>query len=364
MPQAVNQPTKINYSMNNHPKSCRHTETLLTTPSLIFSSLIADMQRARETIEMEYYIFASDRTGALFADILRRKSRQGLRVRLIVDGYGSLSMSRAQRKALQRDGVELHTHALWCHSRYHRKMAIIDSRIAHIGGINIADRYVVGNTLGRWHDVQLRITGSAVRRLSQLFDYDYMVSEGVECEVPSAYSRDGMRIVWSEARGGYAMQELFSEMVASAKRSIVITTPYFMPPRLLLGRLAEAIERGVGVTILLSQRCDVWLLDNVIRSRVAEATRRGIDVRICREGFVHSKLMVVDGERIVVGSANLDARSMYHNREIMVVAEGREVVASAESYIESLLKVATPPTERDRRGYIPELLTRCFEGLL
>ena len=218
----------------------------------------------------------------------------------------------------------------------------------------------MGNTLGRWHDVQLRITGSAVRRLSQLFDYDYMVSEGVECEVPSAYNRDGMRIVWSEARGGYAMQELFSEMVASAMRSIVITTPYFMPPRLLLGRLAEAIERGVGV----SQRCDVWLLDNVIRSRVAEATRRGIDVRICREGFVHSKLMVVDGERVVVGSANLDARSMYHNREIMVVTEGREVVASAESYIESLLKVATPPTERDRRGYIPELLTRCFEGLL
>ena len=364
MPQAVNQPTKINYSMNNRPKSCRNTETLLTTPSLIFSSLIADMQRARETIELEYYIFASDRTGALFADILRRKSRQGVRVRLIVDGYGSLSMCRAQRKALQRDGVELHFHTLLCHSRYHRKMAIIDGRIAHIGGINIADRYVVGNVLGRWHDVQLRITGSAVRRLSQLFDYDFMVSEGVECEVPSAYCRDGMRVVWSEARGGYAMQELFSEMVASAAQSIVITTPYFMPPRLLLGRLAEAIARGVSVTILLSERCDVWVLDNVIRSRIADAMRRDIDVRICREGFVHSKLMVVDGERVVVGSANLDARSMYHNREIMVVTECREVVASATNYIESLLKVATPPTERDRRGCIPELLMRCFEGLL
>jgi cardiolipin synthase len=90
--------------MNNHPKHRDCAQQLLTSPSAIFSSLIADLQHARETIDMEYYIFANDRTGRLFADILSRKARQGLRVRLIVDGYGSRSLSSKLRKLLEQEG--------------------------------------------------------------------------------------------------------------------------------------------------------------------------------------------------------------------------------------------------------------------
>ena len=364
MPQLANQPTKLNYSMNNHPKRNFCAQQLLVSPSAIFSSLIADIQRARETIDMEYYIFANDRTGRLFADILRRKARQGLRVRLIVDGYGSFSLGRDMRRALENDGVELQSHALMRHSRYHRKMAIIDGRIAHIGGINIADRYVVGNALGKWYDVQLRLMGDVVGAISRLFDYDSYVCEGIDCEVPMPYYRAGLEVVWSESRAGHAMAELLDDVVRSATQSLLFTTPYFMPPRRVIALLRAAVQRGVGVTLLIPERCDVWMLDHIMRRRLSEALECGVDVRICRGAFLHSKLALIDNERVVVGSANLDARSLYHNREIMASTTNREVVASARSFIDSMLAISTEPTQKDRRSLIPSLLCRCIEGWL
>lgn len=350
--------------MNNNPKRLDYAEELLISPSTIFSSLIADLQHARESIDMEYYIFANDRTGRLFADILSRKARQGVRVRLIIDGYGSRTLSRELRKALLRSGVELLSHSLMRHSRYHRKMAIIDGRIAHVGGINIADRYAVGNALGKWHDVQLRLVGEVVHAVSRLYDYDYMTSEGLKCEVPMLYNSGGVQVVWSESRGRRAMHNLLNDVVCSAEHAITFTTPYFLPPRSVMHHLARTVARGVAVTLIVPERCDVWLLDQVMRRRLAEAVRYGVDVRICRRAFLHAKLAIVDGERVVAGSANLDSRSLYHNREIMVATDSRRVVDSAECFVRDMLDRSTLPTKRDMRSFIPSIVSRCFEGLL
>ena len=344
---------------------CRYRDLeLLTTPSSIFSSLIADMQHARETIDMEYYIFANDRTGHLFADILRRKARQGVRVRLIVDGYGSISIGRNIQRSLLNGGVDLTSHTLLCRSRNHRKMAIIDGSVAHIGGVNIADRYIVGNTLGLWHDAQLRMTGDGVAALSRLFDYDYMVSEGVTSEVPRPYSHDGFEVVWSECRAGRAMSDLLSSVIASARKRLVFTTPYFMPPQSVLKELTEAVNRGVDVTIVVPEKCDIWVLDHIIRNHIAHALSRGINIRICRRAFVHAKIAVVDGCRVVVGSANLDARSINLNREVMVVTHEHSVVDAANRFVDKLLWLSYAPEDRDRRSYIPTFVCRWLEGIL
>lgn len=337
---------------------------LLTTPSAIFSSLIADIQRARESIDLEYYIFADDRTGRLFARLIGRKARQGLRVRLITDGYGSRAMPRALRRRLEADGVELSTHPLLGHSRYHRKMAVIDNRIAHVGGINIADRYVVGNNLGVWHDAQLRIVGGAVIAVVRLFDYDYMMSEGISCGQPMSSGRNSLRVVWSEASGGRAMVELLQQLVAETHTSLTFTTPYFMPPRRVVALLASAVRRGVDVSVIIPERCDIWILDDIIRHRILEAMRAGIDVRICRNAFVHAKLAISDNRRVVVGSANLDARSIYINRELMVQTSNAGVIAAAKEFINRLLALSTPPTSYDTRCHLPSLLSRPFEHLL
>ena len=341
-----------------------HKLELLTTPSSIFSALISDLQHARESIDMEYYIFANDRTGNLFADILRRKARQGIRVRLIVDGYGSMSLSRAMQRAMAADGVEFSTHALISRARHHRKMAVVDGRVAHVGGINIADRYVVGNGLGVWYDAQLRIAGDAVAAVSRLFDYDYMVSEGAVSEVPMPYSDRDVQIVWSESRGGRAMAALFDDVVGSARESLVFVTPYFMPPESALDRLSVAVERGVRVMVIMPARCDVWLLDHVMRRYISEAKERGVDIRICRRAFVHAKLAVVDGRRVVVGSANLDARSINLNHEVMIATEESGVVLAARTFVERMLSISAEPNERDMRSLVPAFVCRWFEDLL
>ncbi len=352
--------------MYNHISRRYHNLELFTSPSSIFGSLIADVQHARESIDMEYYIFANDRTGHLFTDILCRKARQGVRVRLVVDGYGSRTMTRSMQSRLRSCGVEFTSHALMCRARNHRKITVVDRRVAHIGGVNIADRYVTGNGLGLWHDAQLRIEGegAAVDAIARLFDYDYMISEDVVCEVPMIYCGGRMQIIWSECRGGRAMEELLDDVVTSARESLIFTTPYFMPPRSVMRRLAEAVERGVSVVLIVPERCDVWLLDHVMRRHIAEAVAHGVDVRICRRAFVHSKLAIVDGRRVLIGSANLDARSLRLNREVMAVTDDRGVVAAANRFVDGLSSLLRAPEAKDMRSRIPQFVCRWFEGVL
>ena len=350
--------------MHNNLLNGHHRMELLTSPSSIFSALIDDLHHARESIDMEYYIFANDRTGGLFANLLCRKAKQGLRVRLIVDGFGSMSLSRSMAHKFVECGVEFTSHSLLRRARHHRKMAIIDGRIAHIGGINIADRYVVGNNLGAWYDAQLRLSGGAVTAVARLFDYDFMMSEGAVCEVPLTYSHSGLEVVWSEARGGYAMAELLREVIASARKQLLITTPYFMPPAGVMMQLSSAVARGVEVTIVVPERCDVWLLDHVMRRHVASAHARGINIRICRGAFVHAKMGIVDDRSVVIGSANLDARSLGLNHEIMAVVTNRYIVGAARGFVDRLLAHTSEPNSRDKRSAIPGVICRCFENLL
>ena len=157
---------------------------------------------------------------------------------------------------------------------------------------------------------------------------------------------------------------MLEEVVAEARHTLIFTTPYFMPPHSVLELLSSAVSRGVKVRVIVPERYNVWMLDDVIRRRIAQAAAYGIDMRICRDAFVHAKLAIVDGRRVVVGSANLDSRSLYHNREIMVVTEYKAVVASAKLFVEGLMQLSSPPTASDMRSYIPAFVSRCFEGIL
>lgn len=342
----------------------RHHEELLATPATIFSSLVADLHHARHSIDMEYYIFAPDRTGNAIADILCRKARQGVSVRLLIDGYGSRSITRDMLRRLRLAGVDVRLHAILRYCRNHRKMTIVDCHTAHVGGVNIADRYAVGNGLGMWHDVQLRFTGREVATLATLFDYDYMVAAGVRavppCPRPSRY----LELLWSEAQGGRAMRMLLEDVVTSARRSITLTTPYFMPPRYAIDLLASAVARGVRVTVIIPERCDVWTLDNITRGYVAKAQRRGLEILLVREAFVHAKLALVDGCRTILGSANLDARSLNINRELMLSTTQKSLCRAAENFLLGLRQKCSLPRRGDLQSAFPSLMTKLIETVL
>lgn len=337
---------------------------LLTTPATIFGSLIADLHRARHSIDMEYYIFASDRTGNAIADILCRKARQGVTVRLLVDGYGSRGITRTLLRRMLSAGVIIHRHKLLRNSRNHRKMTIVDRRIAHVGGVNIADRYAVGNNLGLWYDVQLRFTGRGVASLVELFDYDYMVAVGLRAVPPCTCSSRMLQLLWSEAHGGRAMSELLEDVVTSSRRSITLTTPYFMPPRYVVDLLASAVARGVRVSVIVPERCDVWVLDNITRGYVAMAQKRGVEMLIVRDAFVHAKMALVDGCRTILGSANLDARSLNINRELMLSTRHKGICRAAENFLLGLRQKCSLPRRSDLQSAFPSLMTKLIETVL
>ena len=160
------------------------------------------------------------------------------------------------------------------------------------------------------------------------------------------------------------MAALFDDVVEGARENLVFLTPYFMPPESALNTLSKAVERGVRVMVIMPERCDVRLLDHIMRRYISEAMGRGIDMRICRRAFVHAKLAIVDGRRVVVGSANLDARSINLNHEVMVATEERGVVSTARAFVERMLSISSELTERDMRSLVPAFVCRWFEDLL
>ena len=348
--------------MRNRADS-KHSEKLLTSPQEIFTTLIKELQRARVSIDMEFYIFLGDRIGNTIATILRRKARQGVDVRLVVDGYGSRKMPRSLRRALLSDGIQLRVVHTFSHCRNHRKMVIIDRHIALVGGINIADRYVVGNELGIWYDAVLHITGATVTELHRLFEYDFTPPRKRTTLTPEGPAHRTM-LYWSEMGGGGAMTRLFYDVIDGAEREIILTTPYFMPPRGVLRHLEEAVERGVRIRIILPHRCDIWLIDDVMRHCIGEAQSIGIEVLILDNAFIHAKLALVDSHRVVIGSANLDAHSLNVNRELMLSSYNRTTCTTAQRFLEELQSMSTPARSHKIECHLPRFITKAIKPLM
>ena len=349
-------------NMRNRAK-IRHSEELLTSPQEIFTTLIKELQRARESIDMEFYIFLGDRIGNTIATLLGRKARQGVRVRLVVDGYGSRKMPRKLRQRLSSNGIQLRVVHSLSHRRNHRKMVIIDKRIALVGGINIADRYVVGNELGVWYDAVLRIVGGSVTELSRLFDFDFMPHTKHSALIPESSAHSPM-LYWSESGGGGAMLRLLYDIIDGAEREITLTTPYFMPPQGVLEHLRRATRRGVRISVIIPRRCDIWLIDDVMRHSIREAESLGIEVFILDNAFIHAKLALVDSHRVVVGSANLDAHSLGVNRELMLSSRNRTTCASAKQFLHELQQMATPAHDNEIKCRLPRFITRAIKPFM
>ena len=348
--------------MRNRADS-KHSEELLTSPKEIFTTLIQELQHAHESIDMEFYIFLGDRIGNTVATLLRRKARQGVRVRLVVDGYGSRKMPHSLKRDLTTDGVQLRVIHSFSHRRNHRKMVIIDHCTALVGGINIADRYVVGNELGIWYDAVLRLKGRVVAELSQLFEYDLATKSQRKGLIPYT-SAHNPTLYWSESGGGGAMTRLLYDVIEGAEREIILTTPYFMPPRGVLEQLSHAIERGVHIRVILPRRCDIWLIDDVMHHSIREAQELGIEVLIIDNAFIHAKLVMVDSRRVVIGSANLDAHSLGVNRELMLSSFNRATCTSAKQFLEFLQSIATPASGHEIKSLLPRFISRAIKPLM
>ena len=286
-------------------------------------------------------IIRDDRIGRTIAEILIRKARAGLEVRVIYDAVGSWRLSRTTLRRMHDAGVR--TAAFepvrfpWFTTRVsrrnHRKIVVTDGRIAFLGGINIAKYYLDGDYMGKWRDEHLRIEGDAVKDLQRLFIADwarvtdecldlrrYVAPHGIRQRLP-------IQLAWSEeGPSRLTIAEAFAAAVVRARQRVRICSPYFLPPTLILDALRLAARGGIRVEVMIPTCSDSPFSDLVSDSYVADLLDAGVELYRYDNGFLHAKLVIVDDTLASVGTANMDYRSLTDNLEVTAFIRDRETV--------------------------------------
>ena len=299
----------------------------------LYEQLYKDLSSAEHFIHIQFYIFQEGEVASHLLSILLDRLKHGLEVSLMVDGIGSRSLSDEFIETLQAAGAEVHIFrpvrfprlTSKINYRNHRKIVVIDGTIGFTGGINIADKYIYGSIdLGFWRDTHIRIYGDAVKMLEAVYLVDrYFVTNKFD-KNPEKYfpnvNFQGKKYIQIANSGPESTTQnilnAYFTAINSAQKSICISTPYFVPNESILMALKTAAAGGVEVRIILPGRIDSKLVQYSSRSYILELLRENIKVYFYETGFIHAKVMLIDDHLSIVGSANFDYRSFYHNFEI------------------------------------------------
>ncbi|TMU83755.1 cardiolipin synthase [Bacillus sp. BHET2] len=308
--------------------------TLFTHGEDKFASLLDDLDAATDHIHIQYYIFKKDHLGKKILEKLTEKSRQGVKIRVLYDEMGSRRTRRGFFKELLAAGGEVEVFFpskipfvnLRLNYRNHRKLVIIDGKVGYVGGFNIGDEYLGLNPkFGYWRDTHLRITGSSSLAMQTRFILDWnQASRSKKIAYNLRYfpisdftGQAGVQIVtcgpdseWEQIKNGYI------KMISSAKKSIYIQTPYFIPDVSLLDSLRIASLTGVDVRIMIPNKPDHLFVYWATYSYIGELLKAGVKIYIYENGFIHAKTIVVDEAISSVGTANIDVRSFRLNFEV------------------------------------------------
>lgn len=307
---------------------------LLMSGSDKFADMFEAIRQARSSIHLEYFNFRNDSIAGLLFELLKEKRREGVEVRALFDGFGNDSNNRPLKKhhleRLRADSIDIHefdpirfpwVNHLW--PRDHRKIVVIDGRIAYTGGMNVADYYIVGTKqVGEWRDMHCRIEGSAVNELQRIFCriWEKVTHEQLTDDKYFQGGNAGDKMVGIVNRephtSNQVMRRLYIGALDAAQDSVKIINPYFSPTPSVMKAIKRAISRGVKVDILVSAKSDIPLTPDGVLYNVHKLMKRGARVWLYQPGFHHSKIMMVDGRVSTVGSTNLDARSLRYDYEV------------------------------------------------
>ncbi len=329
-----------------------------------FAALSYDIRAAQRHIHMQYYIWKPDETGRLFRDLLIEKAREGVECRVLLDAVGCLGTTSRFLRPLTEAGVEvafflpltpLRRRRWSLNLRNHRKLVVVDGQTAFSGSQNIGDEYRGRKRrLSPWFDSHMRVRGAAALFLQQVFAEDWLfatrklLSEDRYFPQPASPGDCVLQILPSgPEQDASALAEVVFAAVSTARRSIRIATPYFVPDPALEMALRHACHRGVHVELVLSSRTDAPAVLWAGRSFYPELLDAGVEIYEFDGGVLHSKLMTVDDRWCMLGSANMDVRSFRLNFEITALIYD-ELEAGAQSrHIAAYISRARRITARD-----------------
>lgn len=308
--------------------------TLFTEGDALYDAMLDSIERAQRDVCLAVFIFSSDDMGWCFARALVAAAKRGVHVRLQIDAYGSLFyFSRELRKFLKKGGVNLRVfhrwhwkHPLRYNHRDHRKLLVIDEKVAYLGGFNIDARSSQQlSGVKRWRDTHVCVEGSLAQEAGSLFDGVWHFSR-----LPLQKILPNIKTYFVSKhnfRTRYQIRNLFSSAFKSAQQSIFLATPYFVPDRKTQKGLIDASERGVDVRILLPHKSDIPITRWAARASYANLLHAGVKIYEYQNRVLHSKTMVIDGAWSTVGSANVHTRSFVFNNELNLVSTEPEFCA-------------------------------------
>lgn len=333
--------------------------TILQDASEKYARFIEDIQAAKRSVHLQYYIWASDVFGERLKAILIEKAKAGIEVRLLYDPVGSFFRLRNRyKRELRAAGVKVFAssqiyavHTLTY--RNHRKIAVIDGIIGYTGGLNIGQEHVSGGgAFPHWRDTHLRVVGEAATILQAVFAVDWQNATGEElsdagyfpdfpseledASVPVQVVSSGPDSAWRAVRRQY-----FS-MIAAAQRCFYAQSPFFILDETIAEALKVAAHAGIDVKIMVSRRgFGNWIPYWAANTFFAEVVQAGVRVFLYDKGYLHSKTAITDGEICAVGTANIDIRSFSTNYELNTVIYDKKIAAELEADFNRDLKACT-----------------------
>jgi cardiolipin synthase len=343
---------------------------LLNDGPAALQAMLDAIAAARDHVHMETYIIEADEVGAKFAAALVAKRAQGVHVSFIHDGVGTIDVPRAFFTHLSDNGVAVlefnpvnplaRGRGWQVNHRDHRKLLVVDGRIAFVGGVNISSVYSGGSSSRRgagrrppWRDTHLQLEGPVVAEFQKLFLETWEKQKGKPLAPrnsfppPASRGKEVVRAIGSSPDQDHSL--IYATLISaieSAETSVNLTNAYFVPDPGLLATLKAAAQRGAEVKLILPGASDSWLVFHAGRSYYAELLAAGVKIYERRGAMLHAKTAVIDGVWSTVGSTNLDWRSFLHNDEVNAVVLGQDFGAQMQAMFDADLAASQLVTQQ------------------
>ncbi|WP_442601882.1 cardiolipin synthase [Paenibacillus sp. KN14-4R] len=319
---------------------------VLTNAEETYEALLTEIAKAKQHIHFQFYIIKDDQSGQRFLHALINKAKEGVKVRVLYDGLGSYELSSSYIKQLKENGIEVYSFLPVIVSffdkrlnyRNHRKTVVIDGKVGFTGGINIGDEYLGSDPrLGFWRDTHLMVKGAGVRYMQSVFLEDWLFASGKKLEAVDYMENEEydsgsvvQMIASGPDRAGKSIYQSYYGGIFAAEKRIYIETPYFIPDLALTVALKAAAQAGIDVKIIIPEVSDSKLVQYASLSYIEDMLEAGIHVYQYQKGFMHAKVMIIDDMIGMVGTANLDMRSLFSNFELNAVMYDSETIARLE----------------------------------
>ena len=344
---------------------------LMQDSNATITSMVADIDAAKEHVHLTFYIWLSDNNGCKVVDALKRAAARGVSCRAMADGLGSRSIIDSPYwKSMREAGVHLGV-ALPIGNpllrplsgridlRNHRKIVVIDNLITYCGSQNCADpEFRVKARYAPWVDAMMRFEGPIARQNQYLFASDWESGTGEDISfllrqpMPSTQPGLPAQVVGTGPTVRYsAMPEIFETLMYAASRELVVTTPYYVPDESMQAALCASARRGIDTTIVFPARNDSWIVAAASRSYYSDLLAAGVRIFEYEGGLLHTKSLTLDGKVTLIGSANMDRRSFELNYENNILFYDQALTAEMRQRQDSYIAQSSLVTREIVEGW-------------